>query len=174
MIATLLLPGLAAVPIDLADRFVAIPGTVGPGALFGAPAGRDDGTGVSPFQCVVYLLLIVGTVAKERLQFGVDLFQQRQRCCPVVRARVGHELSQDCVRVGIDCQVDLPPVSPFVRAVLADLSFPLAIDLQTRAIDDNVDGSRDGGQRDFHAQFGRPLDQAGVMRDRDVHVQQLR
>lgn len=67
------------------------------------------------------------------------MVQQQSRLIGVVAAVLGEQFRHDLVGRRVDRQVELPPGAPLADAVLPDLPFPFAEDLQAGAVDHHVD-----------------------------------
>jgi len=135
----------------------------------------------TPFSAKVIanLPLVVRAVAVERGHLRLDLVQQGQGRVAVVRVRIGQQPRDDRVAVGVDRQVDLPPVATLALAALTDLPLPLAAislgtRLEARAVDHDVDRPAGGTHVDRDVQLAGAFHQARVAPDRHARVQELR
>ncbi len=115
---------------------------------------------------------VAGAVGGERRDGSGDLIEQRPHLGAVVDVVPGQFGRDDPSRVGVQADVQRPRRAARPRAVLLHQPLARAVELQPRAVHDQVHGTRAGtGLRARHVQAVCPAAQ-GVVRNGEVQAEQ--
>ena len=115
-------------------------------------------------QRVEDLALVIGPIAAEGFDGGLDLLQQRLDLRGVVGAWGRQRLRDDLAGGFIHPKVELAPRAPRAHPVLPHRPLALAIHFQARRVDDQVDGAASGRRRQPDRYVGLPPREGGVVR----------
>ena len=102
--------------------------------------GKDRRIRVTFSNGGVNSILIVGSIAGHRRHGIRDLVEQSADLGAVIDVFAGQRRSHDLAGLGIDAEVQLPPRSPHLGAVLLNQPLAGATELQPRAVHQQVQG----------------------------------
>ena len=116
-------------------------GSCGDGlARFGVLAGRDDGMGAAVGDGIVAFARVVGAIGRDAADLLVlwDLTEKVGQHRRITNVAPGDLDGSDLQRFLVDPEVYLAPDPPFGAAMLAGVPLALALDLDARAVDEQV------------------------------------
>ena len=164
-------PDRSAEPVACTNNF--IPGRdarriFGPG--FRIAAGGDDGAGIAcgnGFVTGPCVERAIGADARDGLILWYLLQQFGQHGC-IANPASGHFDSPDLQRSGVHTQMNLAPLSPLGRAMLAPAPFPASNGLDACAVDQQVQWSETRLAGDLDKQGLLPPAQSAEVRHRPI------